>query len=113
MTDAPEYKMLTPDGGLPTGNGWPDHMLVKYTRADLSPKVKPLGWAEENEGSGIWFAYFSETTWRAHWNEKKGAFAAYTSTHSFHGSTLDAAKAAAQAHHETLILSALVARGEE
>lgn len=32
---APETKLLTPSGGLPTGN-WPESELVSYTRTDLS-----------------------------------------------------------------------------
>ena len=34
MSEAPETKMLTPSGGLPTG-GWDDEDLIKYVRADL------------------------------------------------------------------------------
>jgi hypothetical protein len=36
MTDAPEAKWLTPNGGLPTGNGWTKSQLVEWTRTDHS-----------------------------------------------------------------------------
>jgi hypothetical protein len=36
MTDAPETKWLTPNGGLPTGAPWPKSELVEYTRTDIS-----------------------------------------------------------------------------
>ena len=36
MTDAPEKKWLTPNGGLPTGNGWHESELVEYTRTDIA-----------------------------------------------------------------------------
>jgi hypothetical protein len=35
MTDAPETKWLTPNGGLPTGAPWPKSALVEYTRTDI------------------------------------------------------------------------------
>ena len=36
MTDAPETKWLTPNGGLPAGAPWPKSELVEYTRTDIS-----------------------------------------------------------------------------
>ena len=35
MSNAPESKWLTPNGGLPTGNGWDKSQLVEYTRTDI------------------------------------------------------------------------------
>ena len=36
MTYAPKTKWLTPNGGLPTGNGWHESELVQYTRTDVA-----------------------------------------------------------------------------
>jgi hypothetical protein len=40
MSNAPESKWLTPNGGLPTGNGWDKSQLVEYTRTDIHDTAK-------------------------------------------------------------------------
>jgi hypothetical protein len=107
MTDAPEKKWLTPNGGLPTGNGWHESELVEYTRSDIAPKVKPLVWEQsqcfkcsvsgrytvQNEydanGGSCWVFGFDGVIVSQHQVEA-------------------IAQAAANRHHDALIRSALV-----
>ena len=49
MTDAPEKKWLTPNGGLPTGNGWHESELVEYTRTDIADEreAEQVQWVKD------------------------------------------------------------------
>ena len=129
MTDAPEQmpktlrvrdtKLKDDLGGMgqriytTAGAGY---TKTQYTRSDIAPKVKPLVWygvgsygsiaAKPTEQNG----YFIIKT-------KGDAYRVYGITGGSDGGTeyasLDEAKAAAQAHHDALILSALVTQETE
>tara|TARA_R110000765_G_scaffold424496_1_gene535418 strand:- start:1969 stop:2322 length:354 start_codon:yes stop_codon:yes gene_type:complete len=117
MTDAPEkiwaWNTANCDGDWTIAEG----QGIEYTRADIAIKVKPLVWelvsrhphryksecggykVYDSGHDGIAFGYRSDDpcgfTYTYHFDQGSGAFDA------------------AQAHHDALILSALVTQGEE
>lgn len=106
MSDAPREIWWNPEGHW---SSFDDSEIrcspsVKYVRADLPPKVKPLVWhgpdvGDEYSASGGGVVYVIRTqTEKGYWvSGVRGYF-----------STIEAAQAAAQADYEARILAALV-----